>query len=691
MRIVFMGTPEFAVPSLEILLQHGYEIPAVVTAADKPGGRSGIQESAVKKFAAAHGLRVLQPEKLKNPDFLEALRALRADLQVVVAFRMLPEVVWNMPPLGTLNLHGSLLPKYRGAAPINWAIINGETETGVTTFLLRHEIDTGDILFQEKLPIGENDTAGEVHDRMMLLGAQVVLRTVQAIERGAARPMPQSDAEATHAPKIFTETCRIDFAQPTARVHNFIRGLSPYPGAWTTLDGKTLKILRALKAASGGDTLPPGQFVSDGKNFLKVSTLDGYIEVVELQMEGKRKMDAKNFLNGYKTNTYKPQNKVRETMQYESVDKLQNVLGEEVFHYTKDRKKAAGRALGTLVEIITYYLLKTWGLNNSISVERGLAEYGNSDISHNVEYSLHPILDEFHTAIEKNEGSITANRIFKSIENKNLDKFERKNNTLLSKYNIIRNACTIGEGQYTFLLSSIKSVDQDKIQIDVFEQHQKAYAIFECKRVGVEEGMQKGPQTIEKAKQGAYVARAVSSLQKIRTDDGKRYGIIYKSDNTPHIKPYFDLLEEIVFSNDKELLRKFILTVGVVSNHGNWFTVENQNKEMKVLSQSYDWLLFLTDLGLSIFIEKLILKPSEDFIEIRNAFLRSYSPDKPRNEFTKVQMNFNADKALLKYFSENLTEIESWFNVIAPSGKNIKELKQELKELSKKDWKNILL
>jgi methionyl-tRNA formyltransferase len=299
MRIVFMGTPDFAVPSLEILLQHGYDIPAVITAMDKPGGRSGIQESAVKKFAMAHGLRVLQPEKLKNPAFLEELRALRADLQVVVAFRMLPEVVWNMPPLGTLNLHGSLLPKYRGAAPINWAIINGEPETGVTTFLLRHEIDTGDILFQEKLPIGENDTAGEVHDRMMLLGAQVVLRTVQAIERGEARPMQQSDTEATHAPKIFTETCRINFNQPTAQVHNFIRGLSPYPGAWTSFEGKTLKILRTEKAERQS-AHSPGQFVSDGKSLLKISTLDGFVQVLELQMEGKRRMNVRDFLNGHK-------------------------------------------------------------------------------------------------------------------------------------------------------------------------------------------------------------------------------------------------------------------------------------------------------------------------------------------------------------------------------------------------------
>lgn len=298
-----MGTPEFAVPSLEILLDNGYDIPAVVTAPDKPGGRHGTQVSAVKKCALARGLRVLQPEKLKNPVFLEELRSLKADLQVVVAFRMLPQAVWAMPPLGTMNLHGSLLPKYRGAAPINWAIINGEQETGLTTFLLKHEIDTGDVLFQEPLPIGENETAGELHNRMMTLGAQLVLQSVQAIERGEARPVPQSSAEASHAPKIFHETCHIDFAQPTAQVHDFIRGLSPYPGAWTELDGKTVKILRTEKGSQprADDLRPaPGVFFSDGKNFLKISTLDGYVQVMELQMEGKRRMNVREFLHGYR-------------------------------------------------------------------------------------------------------------------------------------------------------------------------------------------------------------------------------------------------------------------------------------------------------------------------------------------------------------------------------------------------------
>lgn len=303
LRIVYLGTPEFAVPSLQILLENGYEIAAVVTSPDKPGGRLGVQQSAVKKYALAHGLRVLQPEKLKNPEFLETLRALKADLQIVVAFRMLPEAVWNMPPLGTMNLHGSLLPKYRGAAPINWAIINGEKETGLTTFLLKHEIDTGDLLFQERVPIGENETAGELHDRMMLQGAQLVLKSVQAIERGELHPFPQVETEASHAPKIFTETCRINFDQPASKVHDFIRGLSPFPGAWTELDGKTFKILRAVRGEGfkAGEKPPPGKFFTDNsRNFLKISASDGFIQVLELQLEGKKRMYVRDFLNGYR-------------------------------------------------------------------------------------------------------------------------------------------------------------------------------------------------------------------------------------------------------------------------------------------------------------------------------------------------------------------------------------------------------
>jgi methionyl-tRNA formyltransferase len=298
-RIIYLGTPEFAVAPLRRLLDHGYDIPAVVTAPDKPGGRHGVQVSAVKQFAVERGLHVLQPEKLKNPDFLAELRDFRADLQVVVAFRMLPELVWNMPPMGTMNLHASLLPKYRGAAPINWAIINGEKETGLSTFLLKHQIDTGDLLFQERLSIGPDETAGELHDRMMQHGADLVLRSVQALERGEAKPLPQSDETATHAPKIFHDTCRVDFARPVAEVHNFVRGLSPYPGAWTDLDGKTCKILRTAPEPTQ-EAPAPGQFFSDGKNYLKISALDGYLQVLELQMEGKRRMKTQEFLNGYR-------------------------------------------------------------------------------------------------------------------------------------------------------------------------------------------------------------------------------------------------------------------------------------------------------------------------------------------------------------------------------------------------------
>ena len=300
MRIVFMGTPEFAVPALQILLDNGYEIPAVVTAPDKPGGRLGMQQSAVKQFALERGLKVLQPEKLKDAAFLESFRALQADLLVVVAFRMLPEVVWSLPPLGSVNLHGSLLPKYRGAAPINWAVIQGEKETGLTTFFLKKQIDTGDILFQESLPIGPDETAGELHDRMMRLGAALVLKTVRAIELGTAQAQPQTDALATLAPKIFPEDCRIDFDRPVAQVHNFIRGLSPYPGAWTTLDGKILKILRARPVETGPTATPPGQFFSDGKHWLRIRAADGLLEVLELQLEGKRRMPVKDFLNGFK-------------------------------------------------------------------------------------------------------------------------------------------------------------------------------------------------------------------------------------------------------------------------------------------------------------------------------------------------------------------------------------------------------
>ncbi len=300
MRIVFMGTPDFAVPSLDILIKNGYNVVGVITATDKMGGRGNKQllQSAVKKYALEKGIKILQPKNLKNTEFQEELRALKADLQIVVAFRMLPVAVWDMPPIGTFNLHGSLLPKYRGAAPINWAVINGEKETGVTTFFLKHEIDTGNILFQEKMPIGENETVGEVHDRMMLLGAEVVLKTVKAIESDSVTPQVQDESLVSHARKIHHEDCKINFDQPTEKVHNFIRGLSPYPTAWTMLDNKKLKIFLSEKEICEHD-LEAGSISSDNKSYIKFATQDGFVSILKLQLAGKKRMGVKDFLNGY--------------------------------------------------------------------------------------------------------------------------------------------------------------------------------------------------------------------------------------------------------------------------------------------------------------------------------------------------------------------------------------------------------
>jgi methionyl-tRNA formyltransferase len=305
LRIVFMGTPEFAVASLDALVDADCNIVGVVTAPDKPAGRGlKIHESAVKKYAVENGLKVLQPEKLKNPQFLEELKSLNADLQVVVAFRMLPEAVWNIPPTGTINVHASLLPQYRGAAPINWAIINGEKETGVTTFKLKHEIDTGDILLQERTLIGENETAGELYDKLKGLGAQVLVKTIQGLADGTLKETPQSaissqQSTIKHAPKIFTETCRIDWSKPVDEVHNLIRGLSSFPGAFTYLNDKLLKIYRSEREHKK-PTISAGQFETDGKTFLKYACADGSILIKELQLEGKKKMNVEDFLRGYK-------------------------------------------------------------------------------------------------------------------------------------------------------------------------------------------------------------------------------------------------------------------------------------------------------------------------------------------------------------------------------------------------------
>ena len=308
-RMVFMGTPEFAVASLEALVEAGCNVVGVITAPDKPAGRGmKLTESAVKKWAVENGLPVLQPEKLKNPHFLEELRSLQADLQIVVAFRMLPELVWNAPPMGTINLHGSLLPQYRGAAPINWAIINGEIKTGVTTFKLKHEIDTGDILLQETLPIGDDETAGEVHDRMKKTGAALLVKTVQGLANGSLQETPQKTGEASpggeapvlkHAPKIFTDDCRIDWSKPVAQVYDLIRGLSPYPAAFTLLNGKLFKIYKGEKVLVQ-PAVAPGAYETDGKTFLRFACNDGFIAVKEMQPEGKKKMAVEDFLRGFR-------------------------------------------------------------------------------------------------------------------------------------------------------------------------------------------------------------------------------------------------------------------------------------------------------------------------------------------------------------------------------------------------------
>ena len=303
-RIVFMGTPAFAVASLSALLQAKMNVVGVVTAPDKPAGRGmQLQQSAVKQFALAHNLPILQPEKLKSPDFFEALKQWEPDLQVVVAFRMLPEQIWSFPPMGTLNVHGSLLPQYRGAAPINWAIINGEKETGVTTFQLQHAIDTGAILLQDRIPIAPNNTAGEIHDTMMEVGAQLLVKTLHGLFDNSIKAVPQEQVIGNetlqHAPKIFTKDCEIDWEKPCASIHNLIRGLAPFPGAITKIDGKIIKLF-LTQMIEGPPTEVPGSFITDGKTYAKIACKDGYIGLADIQWEGKKRMPIIDFLRGYR-------------------------------------------------------------------------------------------------------------------------------------------------------------------------------------------------------------------------------------------------------------------------------------------------------------------------------------------------------------------------------------------------------
>ena len=312
-KIVYLGTPDFAVDSLDILVKNGYHIAAVVTAPDQPAGRGQqIRSTPVKKYAVEHNLKVLQPEKLRNPEFIETLSALEADLFIVVAFRMLPEIVWSMPALGTFNLHASLLPDYRGAAPINHAIINGEKETGVTTFFIKQEIDTGEILFREMIPIGPEETAGELHDRMKIAGARLVLKTVQAVFSNQINPIDQTNLfdpskPLKTAPKIFRDFCQINWTMDTVSIYNKIRGLSPYPAAYTNLipnEGEPvpIKIFKSQIATYTGD-FPPGTIISDGITRLSVTTGDGMIDILELQQAGKKAIKTEEFLRGFRLNS----------------------------------------------------------------------------------------------------------------------------------------------------------------------------------------------------------------------------------------------------------------------------------------------------------------------------------------------------------------------------------------------------
>ncbi|MBN1999160.1 hypothetical protein JW935_16490 [candidate division KSB1 bacterium] len=377
-------------------------------------------------------------------------------------------------------------------------------------------------------------------------------------------------------------------------------------------------------------------------------------------------------------------------MPYESVDALQRALTRDVFHYAKDAKKAAGRALGTLVEIITFYLIKGWGYEKHTAIERRLPEYANPDITHNVEFSLHPSEEIKVVKVDKTNLPLTPKKILKLLDDPDWTADDSKSTQLLSSDEILRNACILHEDDSRIIVAYLGKATSTAYRLTVNRLTPHPFAVLECKRVGVEEGVKKGPQTIEKAKQGAYVARTVSSLQKIRMSDGSVYGILHLDSGELRYEPYGDFLRSVVASDDASLLRDFTLTVGVVSNHGNWFTSDDHNKELKVLAQSYDWLLFLTDAGLSDFVESLLVKPAKQYRPIRDAFVKSYTGKRGENRFTKVKIALAADLALQEYFKSNTDKVEGWFNVISPAGRSVAELKRELTLLAGKNWKEIL-
>jgi hypothetical protein len=378
-------------------------------------------------------------------------------------------------------------------------------------------------------------------------------------------------------------------------------------------------------------------------------------------------------------------------MAYESVDRLQKALCESVFHYAKDTKKAAGRALGTLVEIIAFYLFQAWGLEDHIAIERRLPEYPDGDISHTVEYSFHPSRQGVIVEMPASDLPISSAKIRKAIRASGyrLPSAEPKTNTLLTSDRVLRNGCVIAEGPDGFVVARLSGVSSTSIAVSVQALDRAPFAMAECKRVGIEEGAGRGPQTIEKAKQGAYVARSVSSLQRIRLADGGVGGIMQRADGSLVHMPYETFLEKVIASDDADLLRQFVLTVGIVSNHGNWFTSDDHNKELRVLARSYDWLLFLTDEGLSEFVTDLLIQPSAQNAGVRQAFTASYTGHKGVNRFTKVKIDSAADALLREYFAGRREQVEGWFNVIAPSDRALGALHDELHILAGKRWDDI--
>lgn len=369
-------------------------------------------------------------------------------------------------------------------------------------------------------------------------------------------------------------------------------------------------------------------------------------------------------------------------MGFPSIDALQRTLADGVFGYAKDSKKAAGRALGTLVEIITFYVLRAWNLSSHIVIERRVPEFANPDIVHNVEFSLHCINRRYDLHIPSLELPLTTAKLKRYLPR--LNEYDCKPNTVLTRNLLKRNCAVLAETETEIIIANMDRLDQTGCDVTACTLEIHPFAIFECKRVGVEEGMKKGPQTIEKAKQGAYVARTVSSLQKIRLRNGELQGVIEKSDGELETGPYGDMLDKVINSASVSDYPGFTLTVGVVSNHGNWFTSDNPNKEMSVLAQSYDWLLFLTDEGLSMFIENVILNPLPELGAVSDVFHSSYRGERGTNRFTKVNMDAEADQALKEYFADEAANIESWFNIIAPHKGTISALRHDLKTLADK-------